>query len=291
MKRLFLYTIKQILMHPGVIGWGILFILFWGVIGAYIGGPQLVNQLLSSPSLKDAPATVQQSVEHMVYLQYTSGWYANLVIMSLSAIATGVASVLYYQTGTLPYLIRYSKLKTSTYFISTYSGNLIASLVLEALLTAVTVYMFSNNSVGITATPSKIKIIIPTILLGSIFFVSFSTLLDLIIIKLHAYKFQNLFNYIPLILGFLAFAIFTYVTLKSSAVYYSNPYMAIEILLYYGYFGSFKFANATGVETTLNLSLPMLFLSIVAWTSILNIINYILLRKMYYVSLEEGRMI
>jgi len=92
-----------------------------------------------------------------------------------------------------------------------------------------------------------------------------------------------------LILGYLAFATFTYVTLKSPAVYYYNPYMAVEILLYDGYFGSFKFANATGVETTLNLSITLLSLSIIAWIVMLNAINFILLRKMYYTSIEEGR--
>jgi len=262
--------------------------LFWGVIGAYVEAPSFISQL--SSSLKQVPTAIQHSIEQMAYLQYTSVWYVDLVILSLSSIGTGVAFILYYQTGTLPYLIRYSKLKTSTYFISIYSGNLIASLILEALLTAMTVYMFSNNSVGISVSPSKIEIIIPTILLGSIFFVSFATFLDLIIIKLHAYRLQNLFDYIPLILGFLAFAIFSYVTLKSPAVYYSNPYMAISILLYYGYFGSFNFVNAAGVDVTLNLSLALLFLSTVAWIVILNLINYILFRKIYYVSLEEGRM-
>jgi len=277
MKRLFLYTIKRILTYPQLLGWGILFDLFWGVLGAYVEGPSFIKSL-NLPSI----------AKHSVYLQYTSVWYANLVIMSLSAIATGIAFILYYQTGTLPYLIRYSKLKTSTYFTSMYSGSLIASIILELLITATTVLMFSN-SVGISVTPSNIGIIMLTIILGSIFFISFSTFLNLLIIKLHAYRLQNLFNFIPLILGYLAFAMFTYVTLTSPAVYYSDPYMAIAILLYDGYYGSFKFFNATGVETTLNLSLALLSLSIMAWTAILNVINYILVRKMYYVSLEEGR--
>ena len=65
--------------------------------------------------------------------------------------------------------------------------------------------------------------------------------------------------------------------------------MAIEILLYDGYFDKFEFTNASGVETTLNLSFGLLLLSTVAWTVVINVVNYILVRKMYYVSLEEGR--
>ena len=257
--------------------------LFWGIIGAYVQAPNFISKLPSS--LKQA------GMEETVYLRFTSVWYATLIILSLSAIAVGIASILYYQTGTLPYLIRYSKLGASTYFASLYLGNLVASFILEALLTISVVYMFSNNGIGISATPSKLEIIIPTILLSSIFFISFAVFLNLAVIKFNAYRFQNLFNYIPLVLGFLAFSIFTYMTIESPAVYYSNPYMAIQILLYYGYSGSFEFSNATGVVTTLDLSPILLFLSIIAWIVILNVINFILLRKIYYLSIEEGRII
>jgi len=280
MKGLLLYTIKSILTSPQLLGYGILFDLFWGVIGAYVMGPNFISQL---PSYQ-----LSSAEKHTVYLQYTSVWYADLVIMSLSAIATGITFMLYYQTGTLPYLIRYSKLNTSTYFTSMYSGSLIASLLLELLITVTTVFMFSN-SVGITVTPSNIGIITLTVILASVFFISFSTLLNLVIIKLRAYRLQNLFSFVPLILGYLAFAVFTFVTLKSPAAYYSNPYMAIEILLYNGYFGKFEFVNATGVTTILNLSLGLLLLSTVAWIVLINAINYVLARKIYYVSLEEGR--
>ena len=276
MKRLLLYTIKRILTSPQIIGFGVLFDLFWGVLGAYVMAPSQFSHSLVAE-------------EQSGYLYFTSVWYADLVIMSLSAIATSITFILYYQTGTLPYLIRYSKLKTSTYITSMYSGGLIASLILELLISVTTVLMFSYNGVGITVTPSNIGIMILAIILASIFFISFSTLLNLIIIKLHAYRLQNLFSFIPLILGYLAFAVFTFVTLKSPAVYYSNPYMAIEILLYDGYFGKFAFVNPAGTETTLNLSLGLLSLSTVAWIVILNVVNYILFRKMYYVNLEEGR--
>jgi len=275
MKMLLLYTIKAILTNPQLLGWGILFDLFWGVMGAYVIAPHVFSD-------------VPPSEKPTAYLQYTSIWYADLVIMSLSAIAVSITMMLYYQTGTLPYLIRYSKLKTSTYFISMYSGSLIASLILELLITITTVLMFSN-SIGVAVTPSSIGIIMLTIILGSIFFISFSTFLNLIVIEFHAYRLQNFFNFLPLMLGFLAYAVFTFVVITSSAVYYSYPFLTIPTLLYYGYFGSFKFENVAGNEITLNLSLPLLSLSIIAWIVVLNVINYILVRKMYYVSLEEGR--
>jgi len=281
MKRLLLYTIKQILTHPGIIGWGVLFVLFWDVAGAYFQAPSFIHQL---------PSYIQQfpSIEHSIYLQYTSTWYASLVILSLSSVAMGVAYMLYYQTGTLPYLIRYSKLTTTTYFTSLYSGNLIASLILELLLTVAATLMFSHNGVGITVTPSNIGIIILAIVLASIFIISFSAFLDLLAIKLQAFRLQNLFNFIPSILGFLAFAMFAFTTLTSPIAYYSNPYMTAEILLYEGFSGSFEFYTASN-EVTLRLSLGLLTLSAIAWIVILNVVNYILARRIQYVNVEEGR--
>jgi len=64
--------------------------------------------------------------------------------------------------------------------------------------------------------------------------------------------------------------------------------MTAEILLYDGFSGSFEFYTANN-EVTLHLSLGLLTLSAIAWIVILNIINYILFRKIYYVSIEEGR--
>jgi len=281
MKRLFLYTIKRTLVNPIMIGEAILFVLFWGVIIAYLEAPSFISQLQH----------VSLAYKNTAYLQYTSVWYASLVILSLSTISTGIAYILTYQTGTLPYLIRYTKLKTSTYFTSLYSGNLIASLILELLLTAIITLMFSYNSVGITVTPSNIGILILTIILGSVFFISFSTFLNLLVIRLRAYKLINLFNYIPSIIGFIFFALFAFATttIKSPAIYYSNPYMATIILLYYGYLGSFKLYGAAGTVMSLHLSIGLLSLSIVAWTVILNVINSVLARKIQYVNIEEIR--
>jgi len=282
MKRLFLYTVKRTLTSPALLGWGILFALFWGVIAAFVGAPSFISQL-SSFHLPSA-------IEHTEYLYYASGWYADLVILSLSAIATSVAVTLSYQTGTLPYLIRYSKLKTSTYFTSMYSGSLIASLILELLFTAIITLMFSYNGVGITVTPSNIGIIILAIILGSIFIISFATFLNLIMIKIHAYRLQNLFNYIPLIIGFLFYAIFAFAPpTKSSMFYYSNPYMSGIVLLYKGYTGSFKLLFSANNEVPIHLSLGLLSLSIVAWVVALNVINLVLVRKISYANIEEGR--
>jgi len=160
---------------------------------------------------------------------------------------------------------------------------------LELSLTVAATLMFSSDGLGMTVTPLNIGIIILAIVLSSIFIVSFSAFLNLLAIKLHAFKLQNLFNFIPSILGFLAFAMFAFTILTSPIAYYSKPYMTAEILLYYGFSSSFDFYTA-GNEITQQLSLGLLTLSAIAWIVILNLINYILARRIHYASIEEGRM-
>ena len=47
MKRLLLYIVKSILTSPQIIGYGILFTLFWGVIGAYLEASSFISELSS----------------------------------------------------------------------------------------------------------------------------------------------------------------------------------------------------------------------------------------------------
>lgn len=64
MKRLLLYTIESFLTAPQFWGWGILFVLFWGAIGAYFEALSFISQLLSYH--------FPLAEEHVADLDYTS---------------------------------------------------------------------------------------------------------------------------------------------------------------------------------------------------------------------------
>ncbi|QGA53693.1 hypothetical protein GFS03_03320 [Sulfolobus sp. E5-1-F] len=86
MRRLFTYVVKRNLTNPNLIGWGILFILFWGIIGAYLMAPGFIKQI---PSI----------YTKIIYQSYVAVWYSDLVILSLSSLAVSIAFTLFYQSG------------------------------------------------------------------------------------------------------------------------------------------------------------------------------------------------
>ena len=273
MKRVLIYTTKRILKSPSVIGWGILFILFWGFIGAYIFAPSFAKEIPSE-------------YLNTSYQSYTAAYYADLIILSLSSIAVSISFMIFYQTGTLPYLLRYSKIKISSYLISIYSGIMIAVLIIGLLITFSISIMFSNNGLGISTYPSKPYIIIPVIVLGTLFFTSFSIFLVLIQVKLGTMKLQNLFGYIPLILGFLFYSLYTFSTNYPQILDYISPYLLIILLLYYGYSGGIPPVNIQNSDT---VSLSTVVLLSLVWTIAFTVIDMMLLRKIQFVDVEEAR--
>ncbi|QXJ29093.1 hypothetical protein J5U23_01962 [Saccharolobus shibatae B12] len=273
MKRLFTYIVKRTLLNPNLIGWGILYIVFWGIIGAYIMAPGF---------LKEIPFTN----EKIIYQNYVAVWYSDLVILSLSALAVSIAFILFYQTGTLPYLLRYSKLKASTYVLSIYLGFLVVGLIIELLMTAVIPFMFSNNGTGIITYPSEIPTLIPILILGSLFFISFSTFLAIITIKFKGMRMQNLISFIPLILGFIFYSLFTF-SEYPNILDYTSPYLSMMLLLYYGYTGNIPPINFQNAQE--RVSVDALILSSVLWTLIITIIDIIMIRRIYFTNIEESR--
>ncbi|WP_238699160.1 hypothetical protein [Saccharolobus sp. E5-1-F] len=183
-------------------------------------------------------------------------------------------------------MLRYSKLKASTYIFSFYLGFLVIGLIIELLMTIVIPYMFSNNGIGITTLPSQIPILIPIIILGSLFFISFSTLLVLITIKFKGMRIQNLISFIPLILGFIFYSLLTFSEYPSSLDYIS-PYLSIMLLLYYGYTGNIPPINFQNTQES--VSLETIILSSILWTLVITIIDVIIIRRIYYTNIEESR--
>ncbi|WP_338598460.1 hypothetical protein V6M85_07565 [Sulfolobus tengchongensis] len=273
MRRFLIYIVKRLLLNPNLVGWGILYILFWGSIGAYLMAPSFIKQIPTAYISK-------------VYQSYVASWYADLVTLSLSALAVSVAFMLFYQTGTLPYLFRYSRLKESTYIVSVYSGTLIAGLAIELSLTGLISVIFSNNGIGITIYPHEFYILIPFILLANLFFISLSTFLVLLTIKFNGMRVQNLISFTPLVLGFLFYSLFTFSEYPKT-LDYTSPYLSLILLLYYGYSGNTPPANLQNPQSS--ASLELVIISSILWVLILTLANIILIRRIYFTNIEESK--
>ncbi|MBP1357586.1 MAG: hypothetical protein JZD40_03755 [Sulfolobus sp.] len=104
-------------------GWGVLFILFWGVVGAYLEKPNFGNM----PS----------SYIPLAYKFYVAAWMGTLIVMNIGTIADGLTNTIYYDSGSLPYLFKYSKLKSSHYMVSMMAGSIVVTMIFGAIVTAV----------------------------------------------------------------------------------------------------------------------------------------------------------
>ncbi|ARM75360.1 hypothetical protein [Acidianus manzaensis] len=279
MRKTLSYIIKSILKNPNLIGWGVLFILFWGVIGAYVSTPGEMNTLPESLSI----------VKSSVYTDIVSAWYAVLMILFLSAIGVSLTFLVYFQSGALPYLFKYSKLTPSKYLMSMFSGGTIAGIVLSLILTYAISGMFSTNGVGYTVMPTKPYVVFPVVILSFLFLISLSFFLVLISMKFGGVKYQQLVNYIPLILGFIFYSLYNFASSYPEWVTYASPYLNIISLLFYGYSGNKPpVTGASGINApTVSVEWSALFLTL--WTIGLFLIDTVLLRKINYEPIEEAK--
>ncbi|ACP54374.1 hypothetical protein M1627_2926 [Sulfolobus islandicus M.16.27] len=133
--------------------------------------------------------------------------------------------------------------------------------------------------------PSEIPTLIPILILGSLFFISFSTLLAILTIKFKEMRMQNLISFIPLILGFIFYSLFTS-SEYPNILDYTSLYLSMMLLLYYGYT-----ENTTNKlsECRERVSLDAVILSSVLWTLIITIIDIIMIRRIYFTNIEESR--
>ncbi|MEM1645261.1 MAG: hypothetical protein QXL96_05245 [Ignisphaera sp.] len=250
-----------------------IFVLFWSFLGAYI----IVGNFLKY---------IPQPYINEVYPNYVAGWYADLIIISMSSIGVSIAYILYFQTGTLPYLFRYSKLTPSSYLASMYLGLISSSLIIELLLTLSVFLMFSNNGVGVIVAPANIPYILLSLILAGLFMISFSLFLVLLSLRLGGIRLQYFINFIPLVLGYLFFSMFTF-SEYPEILDYISPYLSLMLLFYYSYNGNIPPIN---IQSTQHIgSFELVIFSILLWSFALILVDIYLMRKLYYRSIEEGR--
>jgi len=275
--RLLLYMVKRLITNPYNVGWSILFMLFWVLMGAYVlssNVPKIVN------------------AEKF----YTAAWAGVIELLVLSSSSMTLTIILNYQTGGLPHLLRYSKLTPTYYIASLYSSNLIMQIVYSLIL-IIAVYTTFSNHFGINLYPKNVLLIVITLVISSLFFTSLSIFLNLIILR-STRKMQQLVDFIPLILGY-GFG-FTFIYLNMGSLVYFSPFAAIEALIISSYLNTQIPINFATLVTdnykvyainSPQFSIPIALSSIIFWTIFLSLIGIIGLRKLYYKPLEEGRIV
>jgi hypothetical protein len=258
---------KSLLTNPYILFWSILFIEFWVLMWAYIFGNYI-------PQAEEA------------VLIYTATAYGNLLMLSLSGASITIASSLLYSSKSIRYVTKCTKLSPSRFLLENLTSSLIALLAISAIMfISVTGVFFARF--GFVLMPVNAVGLLFSIFLSSLFIYALALFLNSSVIVLRAPKSASFITFIPLILAFTAYASL-WIDFGNAA--YFSPFNCIVSVCYYYFSGK---APPTGnflLQGDQNLvNVGLTIGSLVAWSTILMMLNVVLLRKMRGVGVEEIR--
>jgi hypothetical protein len=266
---LFKSYIKGILQNRGLWLWGIVFMLFWIVVGAFELSQNIPNTLEAQTLT-------------------TSSWFGLISMFSLSSIAISIAYTVFHASSSLAYSFKYTKLTPKQYIATLVGSSSIVGLTLSALTLAVTYALFSihfNASIA----PSNPLGAIAVAALAGVFVMAFAVMLVLIAVNYVGLRSVTLLTFIPMMLAFALGDTQMYSTMPVEVIY-ASPYNSISSLLYAAYSGQNVYAQFYNAQTPM-LQWPIMLASIVIWIVVLVAVDAYLLRKIKPKKAEEGRQI
>jgi hypothetical protein len=263
------YYTKGILSNKNLWFWGVAFMIFWLVLGAY---------------------TFAQGLPHLqsALIAYTGSWYATIALYSLSSLAIGIAYSIYYASSSLAYGFRYTRLTPSSYVGTLVGSSSILGILLSAIMLVTTYGLFSAKF-GFNLAPSDPITAVLVSALAGVFMMTFAMLLVLIVVNYVGLQSINLVTFIPLILAFgLGFTQLT--TALPSTLLYVSPYNAIESLLYQAYSGNPATVQLVNPASA-TLQWPYLSASLLLWITAFFLADSFMLKRIKPRQAEEGRQI
>lgn len=269
MTKYFTMNLRSLITRPELIFWSIAFVEFWVLMWAYVFGAHV-------PAKEEAVRC------------YASAAYGGLMIISLSAAATSIAYVLIHSSKSIRFVTKYTRLSPSRLLVESAASSILALLMVAAVMFASMAAVFSHKFEALVL-PEKPLGLVAVTLLSAVFLYAFSAFLSFLIVVLRAPRSASFVAFVPLMLGFLAYASI-WVDFKAFA--YVSPFNCISALAYYCYSGR---RPVTGALFMPNGGGPMdvalTAASLTAWTIALLTLDAILLRKMRGVGIEEIRLV
>lgn len=259
---------KNALKNGSNWGWGVLFMIFWIIMGAYVF------------SSGEIPAT---EIDVTV-----ASYYGIFGLISFSSIAIGFSFVIRYSSKSLPYAFRYSRLKPIVFIRDFLSAFLVVAVIFSAILLVITFAVFSLRF-GESLPPYSIPYALLVSSFAGVFLASLDLVLVLFVNNYLGTRNLQFVGFVPLLLTYTsAFpAIFMNVP---NAVYYVSPFSAFFALLFSAYSGTWL----TGVSPA--ATLPALneyvcVLSVSLWTLFLSLASVYLISRIRPRNIEEERAI
>ncbi|MEM0118171.1 MAG: hypothetical protein QXV32_06970 [Conexivisphaerales archaeon] len=266
---IFKYFLKAIVTNRNLWGWGVLFMAFWLVLGAFVFSTNM-------------PA--QKEIE----LTYTSSYYGIIALYSFASIAISVSYTVYYGSSSLAYSFRYTKLKPLGYFSSLLAAASVMAIVISTIMLLATYSLFSYRF-GINLQPAQPLAALALSALAGAFMMVLAMLLVLIVVNYAGVKNINFISFVPLILSYIFGFGQLYANLPVAAEYLS-PFTAISSLLFTSY-SNLEMPVHPLDPSSGYLDWRLLLLSLLAWIFIIAIADTQLLRRIKPRAIEEARQV
>ncbi len=262
------YT-RSVLRNPNLLFWGIAFMAFWFVLGAYVFSVGLPSDRTSE-------------------VAYTAAWFAIITLFSLTIIAMSIATSMTYGTEALAFSFRFTRLTPTSYVLSLLAAAAAVGVIFSLLMAGLVSGLFSAHF-GRAIWPSDVPGLIGVSLLSGAFMMTLGAVLVLVVVNYLNLRSMSFIEFVPLILSYIFGFAQLYVTLPVWVLYVS-PWNDMESLLYQAYRGTpAPVTLATSSSST--LFWPFSLVGLVIWVVGLVFLSAFLLGRIRSVSVQEGRQV
>lgn len=263
-----LYYVKAIIKNRNLIFWGVLFMAFWLVMGAFL--------------FDFHPSVYEYNID------YTSTWFSIIALYSISTIGTTIAYSLYYSNSSLNFAFRFTSLTRTNFFLSISSGVGIVSIFLGTIMLLISSFVFSIRSHIIILPVLPYYSLIISVA-GGIIMLCISGSLTVIINNYFSLKNINFLSLLTTILSY----IFGFSQISISLpvwLVYSNPFSEIIDLYYYSFSGSLPHLVLSNPSSS-TLNIYYIVFCLLIWILSLSAVFAYTVPKIRPVSKEEARQI
>ncbi|MEO0097543.1 MAG: hypothetical protein ABIK78_05555 [candidate division WOR-3 bacterium] len=272
--KIFKYYIKSLFLSKETFFWSIIFVVFWLFMGAY---------LFSKGMPKDVIAFYE------VKIGYTASWYGAAGTFSLAALCVSLCYYFLFITSSLPYIVKYGKISTISFFSQIILGTFLYSSFLAAILIICTYGIFSH-AFSYNLLPANPLLAFLIIGISGIFYYLLAATIIFILILIKKVKSVRLVSFFPMMINF-ALVYFQIFGVANQVIVYASPFNNIYTLTAYAYFGKpipLKWGELLTKESILiHPRYSMIILLI--WIIILFVIDIYLMRSVKEIPIEEMR--
>jgi hypothetical protein len=259
------YT-RAILRNPNILFWGIAFMAFWFVLGAYVFSVGLPLNRTSE-------------------VAYTAAWFAIIALFSLTIVAMSIVT---YGTEALAFSFRYTRLTPASFALSLMISASVVGLLFSVVMAVLVSGLFSAHF-GTMIWPTNLGGLVGVSVLSGAFMMGLGTTLVLVVVNYIGLRSMSFVEFVPLVLSYIFGFAQLYVALPSIVLYLS-PWNDMESLLYQAYRGVPATVTLTSTGSPA-LDWPFCAAALAGWVVALVGVSSLLLGRIRSVSVQEGRQI